>query len=61
MAKTVTPDVKNPRSEIKVNEARRQGFKPETNDKDVAKRPRDMKNRGFIKDKNFKTPKNKAF
>jgi hypothetical protein len=61
MAKTVTPDAKNPRSEISVNEARREGFKPETNDKDVAKRPRDMEKRGFIKDKNFKTPKNKAF
>ena len=61
MAKTVTPDAKNPRSEISVNEARREGFKPETNDKDVAKRPRDMDKRGFIKDKNFKTPKNKAF
>ena len=43
--------------EISVNEARAEGFKPETNDPKVAKRPRDMKNRGFLKPKNFKTPK----
>ena len=61
MAKTVTPDAKNPRSEISVNEAKRQGFTPEVNEADVAKRPRDMKNRGFKEKKNFKTPKGKAF
>jgi len=61
MAKTVTPDAKNPRSEISVNEAKKQGFKPETNDPKVAKRPRDMKNRGFKKKKDFTTPKGKAF
>ncbi len=61
MAKTVTPDAKNPRSEISVNEAKKQGFKPETNDTKVAKRPRDMKNRGFKKKKDFTTPKGKAF
>ena len=61
MAKTVTPDAKNPRSEISVNEAKKQGFKPETNDAKVAKRPRDMKNRGFKKKKDFTTPKGKAF
>ena len=61
MAKTVTPDAKNPRSEISVNEAKREGFTPEVNEADVAKRPRDMKNRGFKEKKNFKTPKGKAF
>jgi len=61
MAKTVTPDAKNPRSEISVNEAKKQGFKPEANDAKVAKRPRDMKNRGFKKKKDFTTPKGKAF
>ena len=47
-SKTVTPDAKNPRSEISVNEARREGFRPETNDRDVAKRPVDMDNNGFL-------------
>ena len=61
MAKTVTPDAKNPRSEISVNEAKREGFTPEVNEADVAKRPRDMENRGFKEKKNFKTPKGKAF
>lgn len=61
MAKTVTPDVKNPRSKSSVSEAKREGFTPETNDKKVATRPRDMVNRGFEKKKKFKTPKGKAF
>lgn len=61
MAKTVTPDAKNPRSKISVAEAKREGFTPEVNEKDVAKRPRDMEKRGFIKKKKFKTPKGKAF
>ena len=61
MAKTVTPDAKNPRSEISVNKAKKQGFVPETNNKKVAERPRDMKNRGFKKKKDFTTPKGKAF
>ena len=39
---------KNPRSEISVNEARKEGFRPETNDRDVAKRPVDMDNNGFL-------------
>ena len=43
--------------EISVNEAKSEGFTPETNDSKVAKRPRDMKNRGFLKPKNFKTPR----
>lgn len=42
---------------VSVNEARRQGFTPEKNDNKVAKRPRDMKNRGFLKPKKFTTPR----
>tara|TARA_R100001460_G_scaffold25382_1_gene50992 strand:- start:3331 stop:5100 length:1770 start_codon:yes stop_codon:yes gene_type:complete len=61
MSKTVTPDPKNPRSKSSVNKARKEGFNPETNDKKVATRPRDMENRGFVKKKDFKTPKGKAF
>ena len=57
MAKGVKPDATNPNAEISVNEAKKEGFKPETNDAKVAKRPRDMKNRGFIKPKNFTTPR----
>jgi len=57
MAKGVKPDTTNPNAEISVNEAKKEGFKPETNDAKVAKRPRDMKNRGFIKPKNFTTPR----
>ena len=42
---------------VSVNEARKEGFKPEKNDNKVAKRPRDMKNRGFLEPKNFTTPR----
>ena len=42
---------------ISVNEARKEGFTPEKNDNKVAKRPRDMKNRGFLKPKKFTTPR----
>ena len=42
---------------VSVNEARKEGFTPEKNDNKVAKRPRDMKNRGFLKPKDFKTPR----
>ena len=49
MAVDVDPDVKNPKAEISVNEAKKEGFTPEVNDPKVAKRPRDMKNRGFLK------------
>jgi len=61
MAKDVTPDAKNPKAEVSVNDAKKEGFKPPVNDKKVAQRPRDMKNRGFIKDKDWTTPKNKSF
>jgi hypothetical protein len=57
MAKGVWPDATNPKAEISVNKAKKEGLKPETNNDKVAKRPRDMKNRGFIKPKNFTTPR----
>ena len=49
MAVDVKPDATNPKAEISVNKAVKEGFKPEVNDPKVAKRPKDMKNRGFIK------------
>ena len=49
MAKGVKPDATNPRAEISVNKAKKEGFKPEVNDKKVAKRPVDMPNNGFLK------------
>ena len=49
MAKGVNPDATNPNAEISVNQARKDGFKPETNDKKVATRPVDMPNNGFVK------------
>jgi len=49
MAVDVQPDVKNPNAEISVNKAKKEGFTPEVNDPKVAKRPKDMKNRGFLK------------
>jgi len=42
---------------VSVNEAKKEGFTPEKNDKKVAERPRDMKNRGFLKPKKFTTPR----
>ena len=48
-AEGVTPDVKNPKAEISVNKAKKEGFKPETNNKKVATRPVDMPNKGFVK------------
>ncbi len=44
----VTPDVGNPNAEVSVNQAKRAGVDLETNPKDVAKRPVDMPNEGFI-------------
>ena len=61
MSKTVSPDPNNPRSKSSVSKAKQEGFTPETNNKKVATRPRDMVNRGFDKKKDFKTPKGKAF
>ena len=48
MAKGVKPDATNPNAEVSVNKARKEGFKPETNDPKVAKRPKDMPNQGFV-------------
>ena len=47
--KDINPDPKNPKSEISVNRARKDGFSPETNPKEVAKRPIDMPNKGYYK------------
>ena len=48
MAKGVKPDAKNPRAEVSVNKAKKEGFKPEVNNPKVAKRPKDMPNQGFV-------------
>ncbi len=47
----VKPDVGNPKAEVSVNQAKKKGFKPEKNDKKVAKRPTDMPNSGFVNKK----------
>ena len=54
MAKGVTPDAKNPRAEVSVNKAKKEGFIPEKNESNVAKRPTDMDYDGFL-------PTNKRF
>ena len=48
MAKGVQPDATNPKAEISVNKAKKEGFKPEKNDSKVAKRPVDMPKKGFV-------------
>jgi len=48
MAKDVQPDATNPNAEVSLNKAKKEGFKPETNDPKVAKRPKDMPNQGFV-------------
>ena len=48
MAKDVQPDATNPKAEVSVNKAKKEGFKPQTNDPKVAKRPKDMPNQGFV-------------
>lgn len=53
-AKSTNVDVKNPNAEVSVNKAKKEGFKPEVNDKKVAKRPTDMPYNGFL-------PTNKRF
>lgn len=50
----VKADVGNPKAEVSVNKAKKEGFKPEVNDKKVAKRPTDMDYNGFL-------PTNKRF
>lgn len=47
-AKGVNPDIGNPNAEVSVNQAKKDGFKPEVNDKKVATRPVDMPNNGFL-------------
>ena len=42
------PDVGNPNAEVSVNKAKKEGFKPEVNAKEVSKRPVDMPNNGFV-------------
>jgi hypothetical protein len=44
-------DVGNPNAEVGVNKAKKEGFKPEVNAKEVAKRPTDMPNNGFVNKK----------
>jgi hypothetical protein len=44
----VTPDVGNPNAEVSVNKAKAEGVSLETNPANVAKRPTDMVNNGFI-------------
>ena len=48
MAKGVQPDANNPKAEVSVNKAKKEGFKPEKNNSKVAKRPVDMPNQGFV-------------
>jgi hypothetical protein len=47
-AEGITPDVGNPNAEVSVNQARRAGVDLEQNPSDVAKRPTDMPNNGFL-------------
>jgi len=51
-AEGVTPDVGNPNAEVSVNQARRAGVDLEQNPSDVAKRPTDMPNEGFLNPRN---------
>ena len=44
----VTPDVGNPNAEVSVNKAKAEGVSLETNPANVAKRPVDMPNEGFL-------------
>jgi hypothetical protein len=42
------PSIGNPNAEVSVNQAIKDGFKPEVNAKEVAMRPTDMPNSGFV-------------
>ena len=56
--KGIKPSVGNPNAEVSVNKAKKEGFKPKVNPKEVAKRPRDMKGRGFLDGRgNWTTPR----
>ena len=48
MAKGRFSRCKNPRAEVSVNKAKKEGFTPEKNESNVAKRPTDMPNNGFV-------------
>ena len=63
MAIDVTPDVKNPQSEVSVNDAKKKGLKPPKNASEVAKLPREIggNKRGFLEPKKWKTKVNKGF
>jgi len=50
-SKNLKPNVGNPNAEVSVNKARKEGFKPEVNAKEVATRPTDMPNNGFVNKK----------
>jgi hypothetical protein len=47
----VKPSVGNPKAEVSVNKAKKEGFKPQVNEKEVAMRPTDMKDNGFVNKK----------
>jgi hypothetical protein len=49
--KNLKPSVGNPNAEVSVNKAKKEGFKPEVNAKEVAMRPTDMPNNGFVNKK----------
>ena len=49
--KNLKPNVGNPNAEVSVNKAKKEGFKPQVNEKEVAMRPTDMKDNGFINKK----------
>ena len=49
--KNLNPDVGNPNAEVSVNKAKKEGFKPQVNEAEVAKRPTDMPNNGFVNKK----------
>ena len=48
MAKGTTPDANNPKAEVSVNKAKKEGFTPKKNESNVAKRPTDMPKKGFV-------------
>jgi hypothetical protein len=49
--KNLKPSIGNPNAEVSVNQAKKEGFKPEVNAKEVAMRPTDMPNNGFVNKK----------
>jgi hypothetical protein len=49
--KNLKPSVGNPNAEVSVNKAKKEGFKPQVNEKEVAMRPTDMKDNGFVNKK----------